>query len=69
MSRKGAQENLDLEKEKKKLEDLGILHSIRHKRDLDEASGAYKEIEEVMKNQKDLIEIVEKLIPIGVIKG
>jgi tRNA-splicing ligase RtcB len=58
-----------LEKEKEKLEKLGIVHSIRNKKDLDEASGAYKDIEEVMQNQKDLIEIVERLTPIGVIKG
>ncbi len=69
MSRKGAQENLKLEEEKKKLEDLGIVHGIRNKRDLDEAAGAYKNIEEVMENQKDLIEVVEKLVPIGVIKS
>lgn len=69
MSRKNARENLDLEKEKNKLEKQGIVHSIRNKKDLDEASGAYKDISEVMRNQKDLIEIVEKLVPIGVIKG
>ncbi|MCW8966738.1 MAG: RtcB family protein [Candidatus Pacearchaeota archaeon] len=69
MSRKGAQENLDLEEEKRKLEEKGILHGIRSKRDLDEASGAYKDINEVMKNQKDLIEIVERLEPVGVVKG
>jgi tRNA-splicing ligase RtcB len=69
MSRKTAQEKLNLEKEKEKLEKLGIVHSIRNKKDLDEASGAYKDIEEVMQNQKDLIEIVERLTPIGVIKG
>jgi len=69
MSRTGARENLNLEEEKNKLDKLGIIHGIRNQKDLDEASGAYKDINEVMKNQKDLIEIVEKLTPIGVIKG
>jgi tRNA-splicing ligase RtcB len=69
MSRTSAQENLNLEEEKTKLEKLGIVHGIRNKKDLDEATGAYKDITEVMKNQKDLIDIVEKLTPIGVIKG
>lgn len=69
MSRKVAHEKLDLEKERVKLEKLGVVHGIRNKRDLDEASGAYKDIDKVMKNQKDLIEIVERLTPLGVIKG
>jgi tRNA-splicing ligase RtcB len=37
--------------------------------DLDEASGAYKEIEIVMEEQKDLVDIVVKLEPLAVIKG
>ena len=69
MSRTSAQENLDLEKEKMKLDKLGIVHGLRNRKNLDEATGAYKDINEVMKNQKDLIEIVEKLTPIGSIKG
>jgi tRNA-splicing ligase RtcB len=69
MSRKVAMEKLSLEKEKEKLEKLGVVHNLVSKKSLDEASGAYKDIEEVMRNQKDLIEIVERLTPIGVIKG
>lgn len=34
-----------------------------------EAPGAYKDINEVMENQKDLIKIVHKLSPIGVVIG
>jgi len=30
---------------------------------------AYKDIDTVMKNQKDLVNIMLKLIPIGVVKG
>lgn len=37
--------------------------------DLEEASGAYKNIDEVMNAQQDLVEIVTKLNPLGVIKG
>jgi tRNA-splicing ligase RtcB len=69
MGRKEAQRNLNLEDEKKKLDDKGILHAIRNKDDLDEASGAYKDIDIVMENQKDLVKILVKLEPLGVIKG
>lgn len=69
MGRKQAIRELDLNYEIQKLEKLGILHSIHKKRDLDEASSAYKDIEEVMNNQKDLVDIVEKLSPLGVVKG
>lgn len=36
--------------------------------DLSEAPGAYKNIETVMNNQKDLVEILIKLRPLGVVK-
>jgi tRNA-splicing ligase RtcB len=38
-------------------------------KDLDEAPGAYKDIDEVMKNQEDLVKITVELKPIAVIKG
>jgi tRNA-splicing ligase RtcB len=69
MGRKDAEKNLNLEDEQKILNDQGIIHSIRHKSDLDEASGAYKNISEVMENQKDLVEVLVELQPLGVIKG
>lgn len=69
MGRKQAQENLDIEAEKKILDDQGIIHGIRHKEDLDEAPSAYKDIDVVMENQKDLVDIVVKLKPLAVIKG
>jgi len=69
MSRSKARKTLNLETEKKKLDDKDIVHSIRTAKDLDEASGAYKDIEEVMENQKDLVEIVHRLTPLAVIKG
>jgi len=69
MGRKQAQRTLDLKEEKEKLDMLGIIHAIRHQRDLDEAPGAYKDIDEVMKNQTDLVEIEVELTPLAVIKG
>lgn len=69
MGRKDASRKLNLEEEIKKLDDQGIVHGIRNVDDLDEATGAYKNIDEVMENQKDLVEILVELSPLGVIKG
>lgn len=69
MGRKQAQRELDLEEEQRKLNEKGILHSIRGIKDLDEATGAYKDINVVMENQKDLVEIVTELKPLAVVKG
>lgn len=69
MGRKDAGKRLDLKEEIKKLDDQGIIHAIRSVNDLDEASGAYKSIDEVMTNQKDLVEILVELQPLAVIKG
>ena len=69
MSRTRARETLNLEEEIKKLDEQGILHAIRQKADLDEASSAYKDIQTVMKEQEDLVEIVTKLTPLAVVKG
>lgn len=69
MGRQQAKRELDLDEEKSRLDEKGIVHAIRHTGDLDEAPGAYKDINEVMANQKDLAEIVVKLEPLGVLKG
>lgn len=69
MGRKEARRTLNLEVEVKRLEDAGVIHSLRTADDLDEAASCYKDIEEVMGNQRDLVEIVTKLEPIAVIKG
>lgn len=69
LGRNQARIKLDLETEKKKLNDLGIIHSIRSVSDLDEAAGAYKPIDEVMANQSDLVEILVELSPLAVIKA
>lgn len=69
MGRKDACRRLNLEEEIKRLDDKGIIHGIRNQQDLDEASGAYKPIETVMANQKDLVEVLVELQPLAVIKG
>lgn len=69
MGRKEAERVLNLEEEIKKLDDMGVIHAIRGKGELDEAPGAYKDIQTVMKNQEDLVEILVELKPLGVIKG
>ena len=69
MSRSKAKELLDLETEKKLLDDQGIIHGIRTVKDLDEAAGAYKNISTVMSNQSDLVEILVELSPLAVIKS
>jgi len=69
MSRKQAQRELSVVSEVAKLDAIGVIHSIRGKKDLDEAPSAYKNIDVVMENQKDLVEIVRKLTPLAVIKG
>ena len=69
MSRSAAIKTLDLEAEQRKLEALGIIHSIRSKSDLEEASSAYKDISQVMAFQSDLVKIKVELSPLAVIKG
>ena len=69
MGRKQAQRLLDLHAEIKKLDAQGIIHGIRGKRDLDEASGAYKDIDKVLKDQADLVDVLITLQPLAVIKG
>jgi tRNA-splicing ligase RtcB len=67
MGRKEATRTLNLEGEQAKM--AGIVHGLRNKADLEEAPGAYKDIDEVMANQADLVKILVKLRPLAVIKG
>ena len=69
MGRKQAQRELDLEKEKTALDELGVIHAIRNVKDLDEAPDSYKDISVVMANQQDLVDIEVELRPLAVIKG
>lgn len=69
LGRKQAQRQLDLATEVEILNKQGIVHGIRHQKDLDEATGAYKDIYKVMENQNDLVEMEVELSPLAVIKG
>ena len=69
MSRSEAVRSLSLEEEIARLESQNIIHAIRGRQDLEEAAGAYKNIDEVMANQADLVRILTTLSPIAVIKG
>jgi len=69
MGRKQAIRDLDLKKERAILDRQGIIHSLTNVKALDEASGAYKDIDTVIKNQRDLVDIVVELTPMAVIKG
>jgi len=69
MSRTAAKNNLDLNAQIKLMDDMGVIHGIRHEGNLDEAPGAYKDIDTVMDNQSDLVKIKVKLKPLAVIKG
>ena len=52
-----------------RLEEQGIVHAIRGQKDLEEVAGAYKDIDEVMANQSDLVNTVTALSPVAVING
>ncbi len=69
MGRRQAQRELDLNQEIEKLNKKGVIHAIRGVKDLDEASGAYKDIHTVMQNQADLVKIKVELEPLAVVKG
>ncbi len=69
MGRRQAQRRLDLHREIKRLDDQHIIHGIRGRRDLDEAAGAYKDIDQVLGLQTDLVDVVVSLQPLAVIKG
>jgi len=67
MGRAQAKKRLDLVTEQGKMKN--IVHGLRSINELDEAPGAYKDIDQVMLNQQDLVEIQVKLTPLAVIKG
>jgi tRNA-splicing ligase RtcB len=69
LGRNDAKKTLNLEAELKIMNDKGIIHGIRTQNDLQEAAGAYKDIDTVMKNQEDLVKIVVTLEPLAVVKG
>ncbi len=69
LSRTAAIRDLDLREEVERLEAKGIVHAIRSQNDMQEASGAYKDIEEVIANETDLVRVKTRLLPVAVIKG
>ena len=69
LGRKKAKEKLNLQTEISKLDKQGIIHGIRNKKDLEEASGAYKDIDDVMHHQTNLVMIKTELKPLAVVKG
>jgi tRNA-splicing ligase RtcB (3'-phosphate/5'-hydroxy nucleic acid ligase) len=69
MCRNQAIKTLNLQEEIARLDKLHIIHSIRTRSDLDEAPSAYKNIDEVLALQTDLVKVLVKLSPLAVIKG
>lgn len=69
LSRSAAIRTLNMAEEVAKLEAKGIVHGIRNQDDMQEASGAYKDIEEVIANELDLVKVKTRLLPVAVIKG
>jgi tRNA-splicing ligase RtcB len=69
LGRNQAIKTLNLKEEIDLMNRKGIIHGIRSPKDLDEAAGAYKDIDLVMENQKDLVKILVELKPMAVVKG
>lgn len=69
LSRTTAERTLNMTEEIQRLEAKGIIHAVRTQSDMQEASGAYKDIEEVIHNELDLVKVRTRLLPLAVIKG
>ena len=69
MARGVAKRNLNLDDERYILDRQMIIHDMTSTEALDEAPGAYKNIELVMENQKDLVKPLVRLTTRAVIKG
>jgi len=67
MGRGQATRTLNLAEEQAKMGD--IIHGLRSVKELDEAPGAYKDIDDVMAQQSDLVQIDVRLTPLAVIKA
>ena len=69
-SRKGAMQAFSVEKVMTDLKEQGIVLGKRKKNDVpEECRFAYKDIDQVMDQQKDLVTPVKKLKTVGVVKG
>lgn len=60
---------LDMAREVQRLDELGVVHGIRGKADLEECPSAYKNIDEVLELESNLVRPIVKLKPIAVLKG
>lgn len=69
LGRREAKRTLSLEKELEILEKQHIIHALRGKDQLDEATSAYKDIDKVITEQKRYVKIIKKLKPFMVLKG
>ena len=67
MSRTKAKKDLSLLNQSIRMD--GIVHGLSGNKQLDEAPGAYKDIETVMDNQNDLVDPIVTLQPLMNIKG
>ena len=67
MSRTKAKAELSLKAEQEKMS--GIVHNINSDEQLDEAPSAYKDIDEVIRAELDLVKPLVKLRPLAVVKG
>jgi len=69
-SRKGAMEAFSVEEVMVDLQNQGVTLGKHNKKDVPEESRfAYKNIDEVMENQRDLVKPIKRLKTIGVVKG
>lgn len=69
-SRKGAMDAFTTEQVMMDLKNQGVVLGKHNKKDVAEESRfAYKDIDEVMKNQKDLVKPIKRLKTVGVVKG
>jgi tRNA-splicing ligase RtcB len=66
MSRSQAKKTIDISDFRLKMKGIECDATVGH---LDEAPQAYKDIDDVMRQQADLVEITTKLFPLAVIKG
>lgn len=69
MGRKDACRLLDLKEQQHIMDSRNIVHFMTDVRQLDEAPGAYKDINTVMNNQADLVRPIRQLRPVMALKG
>ncbi len=68
MSRIVARRTLSLEEERRRLDESGIMHNMSMSL-LDEAPSVYKDIGDVLENERDLVRPLVELAPLAVVKG